>query len=93
MDVLGGLGGDGDLDSTPRQTRQATIAEPKPGRHAVIGSRRAKQVPKGENMADKSPRQHMSKKAGKSLKEKRAEKRLKAEAKSKTPIVPPGKQR
>ena len=26
-------------------------------------------------MADKSPRQHMSKKAGKSLKEKRAEKR------------------
>ena len=29
-------------------------------------------------MADKSPRQHMSKKAGKSLKEKRVEKHLKA---------------
>ena len=38
-------------------------------------------------MADKSPRQHMSKKAGKSLKEKRAEKHLKAEAKNKTQIV------
>jgi hypothetical protein len=44
-------------------------------------------------MADKSPRQHMSKKAGKSLKEKRAEKHAKAEAKSKTHIMPPGKQR
>jgi hypothetical protein len=43
-------------------------------------------------MADKSPRQHMSKKAGKSLKEKRADKRLKSEAKGRTPIVPPGKQ-
>lgn len=43
-------------------------------------------------MADKSPRQHLSKKAGKSLKEKRAEKHLKAQAKnSKTEIVPPGK--
>ncbi len=30
-------------------------------------------------MADKSPRQHMTKKAGKSLKEKRAERRAKAE--------------
>lgn len=29
-------------------------------------------------MADKSPRQHMSKKAGKTLKEKRAEKQAKA---------------
>ena len=43
-------------------------------------------------MADKSPRQHLSKKAGKSLKEKRAEKQSKAEAKSHTQIVPPGKQ-
>ena len=43
-------------------------------------------------MADKSPRQHMSKKAGKSIKEKRAEKHLKTEAKNKSPIVPPGKQ-
>jgi hypothetical protein len=31
-------------------------------------------------MADKSPRQHMSKQAGKSLKEKRAEKHAKADA-------------
>jgi hypothetical protein len=43
-------------------------------------------------MADKSPRQHLSKKAGKSLKEKRAEKQLKTDAKNKTQIVPPGKQ-
>ena len=42
-------------------------------------------------MADKSPRQHMSKKSGKSLKEKRAEKHVKAEEKNKTQIVPPGK--
>ena len=40
-------------------------------------------------MADKSPRQHMSKKAGRSLKEKRAEKKAKADAKSRTEIVPP----
>ncbi len=42
-------------------------------------------------MADKSPRQHMSKKAGKSLKEKRAEKHAKANNKNKTEIVPPKK--
>ncbi|HWL95746.1 MAG TPA: hypothetical protein VNP20_00290 [Nocardioidaceae bacterium] len=40
-------------------------------------------------MADKSPRQHMSKKAEKSLKEKRADKRAKAHARDKTEIVPP----
>ncbi len=39
-------------------------------------------------MADKSPRQHMSKKAGKSLKEKRAEKQAKAQAKDRTGILP-----
>ena len=33
-------------------------------------------------MADKSPRQHLSKKAGKSLKEKRAEKHAKAAGKN-----------
>jgi hypothetical protein len=32
-------------------------------------------------MADKSPRQHQSKKSGKSLKEKRSEKKAKAAAK------------
>jgi hypothetical protein len=44
-------------------------------------------------MADKSPRQHLTKKAGKSLKEKRAEKHSKAEAKKSSPIeiVPRGK--
>ena len=46
---------------------------------------------KEPKMADKSPRQHMSKKTGKSLKEKRAEKHAKADAKSKIEIVPPGK--
>ncbi|GAB3594774.1 hypothetical protein GCM10027446_19070 [Angustibacter peucedani] len=33
-------------------------------------------------MADKSPRQHLSKKAGKSLKEKRADKHAKSDAKN-----------
>jgi len=42
-------------------------------------------------MADKSPRQHMSKKAGKPLKEKRAEKHAKSDAKNKIEIVPHGK--
>jgi hypothetical protein len=42
-------------------------------------------------MADKSPRQHLSKKAGKSLKEKRADKRAKADARARSDIVPPGK--
>ncbi len=42
-------------------------------------------------MADKSPRQHMTKKEGKSLKEKRAEKHQKAQSKNKNEIVPPGK--
>jgi len=44
-------------------------------------------------MADRSPRQHMSKKAGKSLKQKRAEKQAKSEAIDKTQIVPPTKHR
>ncbi len=44
-------------------------------------------------MADKSPRQHMSKKDGKSLKEKRAEKNAKSDAKNRIEIVPPGKKR
>ena len=42
-------------------------------------------------MADTSPRQHLSKKTGKSLKEKRAEKHAKQEAKTQSRIVPPGK--
>jgi hypothetical protein len=44
-------------------------------------------------MADKSPRQHLSKKAGKSLKEKRADKHAKADAKSKREILPNDKRR
>jgi hypothetical protein len=40
-------------------------------------------------MADKSPRQHLSKQAGKSLKEKRAEKHAKADANKNE--MPPGK--
>ena len=45
-------------------------------------------------MADKSPRQHLSKKAGKSIKEKRADKHAKADAKNMpqgVEIVPRGK--
>ncbi len=44
-------------------------------------------------MADKSPRQHLTKKAGKSLKEKRADKHAKADANNKVEIVPPGKKK
>ena len=47
-------------------------------------------------MADKSPRQSMTKKPTKSIKEKRAEKHAKADAKSSaavTEIVPKGKKR
>jgi hypothetical protein len=48
-------------------------------------------------MADKSPRQHLSKKAGKSVKEKRAEKHAKYDAKhaaeNTIEIVPRGKKR
>lgn len=44
-------------------------------------------------MADKSPRQHMTKKSGKSLKEKRAEKHAKADSANKVEIVPPAKKR
>jgi hypothetical protein len=42
-------------------------------------------------MADKSPRQKLSKKTGKSLKEKRAEKHAKSDAKGHAPIIPPSK--
>ncbi|MFC6007715.1 hypothetical protein [Angustibacter luteus] len=43
-------------------------------------------------MADKSPRQSMSKKAGKSLKEKRADKHAKSDAKNNQHIeIVPGK--
>jgi hypothetical protein len=45
-------------------------------------------------MADKSPRQHLSKKAGKSIKEKRADKHAKADAKNKpSEIIPSAKKR
>jgi hypothetical protein len=42
-------------------------------------------------MADKSPRQHMAKKASKSIKEKRADKHAKAAAKSHLDIGQVGK--
>lgn len=42
-------------------------------------------------MTDKSPRQHLSKKAGKSIKEKRADKNAKTEAKSHLDIGQLGK--
>ncbi len=44
-------------------------------------------------MADKSPRQNLSKKAGKSIKEKRADKHAKADAKTHTDITQPTKKR
>ena len=42
-------------------------------------------------MADKSPRQHQSKTAGKSIKEKRADKRAAAPDSGNTSVVPPRK--
>jgi hypothetical protein len=42
-------------------------------------------------MADKSPRQHMSKKAGKSLKEKRADKQAKTDSQNHRIEIVPGK--
>ena len=42
-------------------------------------------------MADKSPRQHQSKTAGKSIKEKRAEKRATSGDHGSTSVVPPRK--
>ena len=44
-------------------------------------------------MSDKSPRQSMTKKSGKSLKEKRADKHAKADAKNAPEIVPVQKKR
>jgi hypothetical protein len=44
-------------------------------------------------MADKSPRQHLSQKPGKSLKEKRADKQAKAAAKDRIVITPAAKNR
>lgn len=42
-------------------------------------------------MADKSPRQNLSKKSGKSIKEKRAEKHRKDEDGKKSSVVTPGR--
>ena len=44
-------------------------------------------------MADKSPRQHMAKKSGKSLKEKRADKHTKAEQRNQVATTLPDKKR
>lgn len=44
-------------------------------------------------MADKSPRQHMTKKSGKTLKEKRAQKRAKEHANDHPEIIPTTKKR
>jgi len=44
-------------------------------------------------MGDKSPRQHMSKKSGKSLKEKRADKRAKSDSGNNEPLIDSNKKR
>ena len=49
----------------------------------MVGTIQAPEM-NGVAMSDKSPRQNMTKKSGKSLKEKRAEKRAKAERSSPT---------
>jgi hypothetical protein len=81
------LGRDAVLDAT-------YTVNPSPHRsdRRTVVSRKRRTLYRGATMADKSPRQHMSKKAGKSLKEKRAEKHAKA-ATSKTEIISQGKKR
>jgi hypothetical protein len=75
---------------TPRGNRRPRVS----GVARSVDTNGAVEAPdQGAAMADKSPRQHLSKKAGKSIKEKRAEKSAKANAKNKTEIVPPGKRR
>lgn len=44
-------------------------------------------------MADKSPRQHLAKKSGKSLKEKRAAKHAKADQRNQVAVTLPDKKR
>jgi hypothetical protein len=81
-----------EVPAMPLISNHADVRTHHRARGTVIPGSRLTLPLKGAVMADKSPRQHMSKKAGKSLKEKRAEKHLKAEAKNKTQIVPQGKQ-
>jgi hypothetical protein len=62
------------IDASPRQDR----------RRKVNGLGPTRPPNEGATMSDKSPRQTMKKKSGKSLKEKRADKRTKAEHSSTT---------
>jgi hypothetical protein len=56
-------------------------------RRTLKGSGPTRALYQGVNVADKSPRQTMSKKSGKSLKQKRADKRAKAERSSTTDVL------
>jgi hypothetical protein len=58
------------------------------GRTVGTGSLSRLALDEGAAMSDKSPRNSMTKKSGKSLKEKRAEKKSKANAQSHPEIVP-----
>ena len=73
-DTVGGIWAGATLDPTPAETLERRVRD------------RDQSGPQmnGAAMSDKSPRQTMTKKAGKSLKEKRAEKRAKAEQQSST---------
>ena len=73
---------DGGSDSLSRATCSAGSAHrtrsAAPARGRTLGTRsRSGFLPERSPMSDKSPRQNMSKKSGKSIKEKRAEKRSK----------------
>ena len=71
-----------------------SAARPRSARWGVLSILRSQPGSnQGVIMADKSPRQHLTKKAGKSLKEKRADKHAKADANNKVEIVPPGKKK
>ena len=62
------------------------------GYHQQIGTNQAPII-EGPVVADKSPRQAMSKKSGQTLKQKRAAKRSKADGAPSTVDVPNAKQR
>jgi hypothetical protein len=58
---------------------------------AYCGGREPAGSDQGATMSDKSPRQHMTKKSAKSIKEKRAEKRAKGHEKSFSESLDPKK--
>ena len=76
------------MDPSRRLTPAAAACHGCPPR-GESGTWRQATYPEEPVMADKSPRQHQSKTAGKSIKEKRADKRAAAGDSGNTSVVPP----